>query len=316
MAPDDRITSRARNSCSWPRDHGGDADAARALEQQRLDLGVGRDREVRALARLGVEIAHRRRHAPLLGVGMGDGEVALDELAVLVGQEFVALGREALGHRLGVAGPVLGRDAAHRDAAVLAVIGPVEVEVALDLLEVGQHLVPAPALGATARPFVVVGRRAAIGHLAVDRRAAAQHARLLVLAQRRAVLLRIVVRHDLGVDLELGPVEARVEIGGAGVAVGDLGRLLARRRVLAGLAEQHLVGAPGRQAMGHDRAGRAAAHDDVVVHGHFLLAFPRLLGTTLARLRPNVAKPGSGCGTLRPASAFSLGTHSKEEAPR
>ncbi len=145
--------------------------------------------------------------------------------------------------------PVLGRDAAHGDAAFLAVPGSVEVEIALDLLEERQDLVPAPALGASACPLVVVGGRAAVGHLAVDRRAAAQHARLLVLAQRRAVLLRIVVRHDLGVDLEVGPVEARIEVGRAGVAVGDLLGLLARRRVLACLAQQHLVGALGRQPM-------------------------------------------------------------------
>ena len=66
-------------------DHRRHADAARALEQQGFHLSVGRDREIGALARLGVEIAHGRRHPPLLGVGMGDGEVAFDELAVLVG---------------------------------------------------------------------------------------------------------------------------------------------------------------------------------------------------------------------------------------
>src|SRR6267154_4790571 len=112
-----------------------DADATRALEQQPFHLRVGRDREVGALARLGVEIAHRRRHAPLVGVGVGYREVALDELAVLVGQEFETLGFEALGHCLGMAGPMLRRDAAHRDAAILAVERPVEIEVALDLLE-------------------------------------------------------------------------------------------------------------------------------------------------------------------------------------
>jgi hypothetical protein len=90
---------------------------------------------------------------------------------------------------------------------VLAVPGPVEVEIALDLLEIGQDVVPAPALGTAGLPFGVVGRRAAVGHLAVDRRAAAQHRGLLVLAQRRPVLVRIVVAHDLGVDLELGPVK-------------------------------------------------------------------------------------------------------------
>ena len=274
-------------------DHRRHADAARALEQQRHDLGVGRDREVGALARLGVEIAHRRRHPPFLGVGMGDGEVAFDELAVLVGQELEALFLERLADRLGVAAPVLARNAADRYAALLAVQRSVEVEVALDLLEVGQHVVPAPAGGTSRLPIVIVGGRAAIGHLAVDRRAAAQHAGLLVLAQRRPVLLRIVVTDDLGMDFELGPMEARVEIGRAGIAVGDFRRLLARRRVLACFAQQDLVAAPGREPMGHDRAGRAAAHDNVIVHR----AFPLFVGDTLARLQADVANARKHCGT-------------------
>jgi hypothetical protein len=83
-----------------------------------------------------------------------------------------------------------------------------------------------------------------LANLAVDRGAAAQHPRLLVFAQRRAfVLPGIVVADDLGRDLEFGPVEARIEIGRAGIAVADFGRLVAGRRVLARLAEQDLVGA-------------------------------------------------------------------------
>ena len=74
MAPDDRITSRGAELLLLAVDHRLHADAARALEQQRLHLGVGRDGEVGPLARLGIEIAHRRRHALLLGVGMGDRE--------------------------------------------------------------------------------------------------------------------------------------------------------------------------------------------------------------------------------------------------
>src|SRR5438552_283199 len=85
--------------------------------------------------------------------------------------------------------------------------------------------------------IVRFGRRAAIGELAVDRGAAAQHPRLLVFAQRRA-LLGAVVRDDLGVDAQFLPVKARVEIGGAGIGIEDLGRHLAVGRVLPGLAQQ------------------------------------------------------------------------------
>ena len=162
------------------------ADAARALEQQLLDLRVGRDRQIGALARLAIEIAHRGRDALLGLIGVRHREIAVDELAVLVGQELVAGVLEGLGNGLRMPGPVLARNAADRDAAILAVERSVEIEVALDLLEIGQHVLPAPARGAARFPFIVVGRCAAVGHLAVDRGAAAQHARLLVFAQRRA----------------------------------------------------------------------------------------------------------------------------------
>ena len=55
-----------------------------------------------------------------------------------------------------------------------------------------------------------------------------------------------------------------------------------------------VVGALGRQPVGHHRARRAAADDDVVVHGHFLVA---LLERYHGR-RPIGAKPGFRFATL------------------
>jgi hypothetical protein len=79
-----------------------DADAARTLEQQLPDLRVGRDRQIGALARLAIEIAHRRRDALLLLIGMRHRKVAVDELAVLVRQERVAGEPAGFGERLRV----------------------------------------------------------------------------------------------------------------------------------------------------------------------------------------------------------------------
>src|SRR4029077_3352357 len=114
-------------------------------------------------------------------------------LAVLVFDVLVAGLFECLGDRLGVTAPHLGKDAAHRDAALLAVPRAVIIHVALDLLEIGQHRIPVPPRRAPRLPFVVIARRAAIGELAVDRRAAAEHPRLLVFAQGRPIFLRTVV---------------------------------------------------------------------------------------------------------------------------
>ena len=276
------MTSLPRNSC-WPAGHQRlHADAAIAIEQQFADLGVGGDRQVVAHARAGIEVADRGGDPALVGVGDGDREIAVFELGVLVDVELIAGLLEGFGGGLGVLGPQVGEDAADRDTACVAVPGTFEVHVTLHLLEVGQHVVPVPAGGAARRPFVVVARRAAVGELAVDRGAAAQHARLLIFAQRGSVLLRIVVRDDLGGDFQFGPVEARVEIGGAGIAVEDLRRHLAVRGVLAGLADQDFVAAAGRQAVGENGAGGPAADDDIVVgHDGWVSGFR--CGTSLRR---------------------------------
>ena len=288
----------ARSELFRPARHLGlDADAAGALEQQLLDLRVGRDLQVLAQPGARIEIADCRGDAALVGVRDGDREVAVAKFAVLVGQVFVAGAAEGLARGGGVAVPKIGHDAAHRDAARLAVIGPVEIHVALELLEIGQHRVPVPAPRAARFPLVVVARRTPVGELTVDRGAAAEHAGLLVFAQRRPLGIRIVVADRLGGDLELGPMEASVEIGGAGIAVEDLLRHLAVGGVLAGLEQQDLVGAPGREPIGQHRAGRAAADDNVVVnhavssspsrgpkpgrHGHRSLAGPRCCPETL-----------------------------------
>ena len=63
------------------------------------------------------------------------------------------------------------------------------------------------------------------------------------------------------------------------------------------LRNQDLVGTPGRETVGHDRAGRASANNDIVIHGHSLM-FDR----TLACLRSNVSErvfPAGGLWALR-----------------
>src|SRR3954447_26028993 len=157
-----------------------DADALRAFEQQLLHLRLGRYGQVGALACRAIEITHGGRDALLVLVGVRHRKIAVDELAVLVGQELEAGLLAGLGHRLRMLGPMPLRNTADGNAPLLAVERSVEIEVVLDLLEKGQHVVPAPARGAARFPLIVISRRAAIGHLAVDRGPATQHPRLLV----------------------------------------------------------------------------------------------------------------------------------------
>src|ERR1044071_4347791 len=104
-----------------PVDFGLHADAPRAIEQQLPDLRVGGDRKVGALARVAIEIAHRGRDALFGLIGMRHREIAVDELAVLVRHELMAGFLEALRERLRMPRPVLPRNPADRNPAVLAV---------------------------------------------------------------------------------------------------------------------------------------------------------------------------------------------------
>ena len=241
IAPDDRMTSRAAELSLAPADPCLHADAAQPIEQQCTDLRIGGYRQVLAHTRAGIEITDRCRHPALIHVRDGDREIPVLEFRILIDQELVAGSLERLTRRLGVFRPQIGEDAANRNAPFIAVPGTIEVHVALDLLEEGQHAVPVPTGGATRVPLVVVGRRAAVGELAVDRRTTAQHARLFIGAQLRSWLIRPVVRNDLGGDLQRRPCIGRVQISGARIGIEDRCRHLAMRRVHAGFQQQHLV---------------------------------------------------------------------------
>ena len=169
----------------------GEALAVAAGEPRRLDVAtgdhqslerrLGQHRQVRSPPHLGREV-HQRRTAPRavrIDVECG-GEHAVGPGTVLVLVHGVAHVGEDLRHGAGVAGPVLLAMALDRHRAGLAVQRLAVVGVALQLLEVGQHVRPTPAMRADRRPFVVVVGRAAIGADAVDRRPAAEQPRLLV----------------------------------------------------------------------------------------------------------------------------------------
>ena len=245
-----------------------DADAARRLEQQLGDLSFCRDLEIGTLAHVAVQIADRGRDALLVGVRVCQGEVTVLELAVLVRQIRHARRLEGLRGGECEARPMLFWDAAHGNVPVPAVKLVVDVFVALHFFEVGQHVVPGPALGASLLPDLKIGRRATVRQLAVDRRSAAEDAGLLVLAEGRRTLMRVVVRNDLGANLEFGPVETRVEVSLARIAVENFLRHLAWRCVGAGFQQQHLVRRLGRQTVRENGACRSATHNDVVVNRH------------------------------------------------
>ena len=181
IAPQVRIISRPC-TISRVKPRAISAPVARGpVEQDAPHIGLGADRQVRPPPHLRREIRHRARHAPVALVDRGrDRHDAVLPRAVLVRHERQPALLQHLGDRADEAGPVRHRIAADRDRAVLAVIRAVEIQIAFELAEVGQHRVPVPAGCAELLPAVVVGRRAAIGDQSVDARPAAQNARLLV----------------------------------------------------------------------------------------------------------------------------------------
>jgi len=243
---------------------GNHADAAQPFEDQRFYLGFRLDPQVLTQAHTWVEIADRGGDPPVVGVRDGDGEMPVLPFAVHVGMIGIAGLLEGLRRSMGVGSPEVRKDAADRDPALVTMVRTFEIHVAFELAEEGQAFLPAPALGAHRLPLVVIVGRATVGELPVDRRAAAQHPRLLVFAQRRPVR-RVVVGDWLRVDLQLRPVEALIEVCRARIAVENLGGHLAVRCVGPRLEHQNSVGAPGGQPIGHDTSRGAAANDDKVV---------------------------------------------------
>ncbi len=123
----------------------------------------------------------------------------------------------------------------------------------LGLLEIGQHVVVAPADIAELAPVVEILLLAADIDAAIDRARAAQH-----LAAR----LNDAAAVELGLGLALiEPVDLRV-LEQLAVAQGDVDPGVAV--LAAGLEQQHALGAGRREPVGEHAARRAAADDHVV----------------------------------------------------
>src|SRR6516162_4612317 len=137
-------------------DHGANADTACIFEQEFADLRLGLHVEVGALPDRGTEVADGRRDTPIIQVGHDQWVISVLEFPVLVRQVPVTRELERFRHRLRVVRPVLREDPPYRDTAFSTVQWPVEVDVALDLLEVGEYGFPAPTGGAALLPLVVI----------------------------------------------------------------------------------------------------------------------------------------------------------------
>ena len=227
-----------------------DADGAVAVEQDTADLGFRHQLEIFS-AQVRLEISDRRRAAPaIVDVERREAD-AVDALAVEIG---VALVLQALAglHK----GPCRRRgalDVRHRHRAAGAAPRVGAIDAVLHPLEIGQHVVVAPAARAEALPFVIIAGCAAQEDEAVDGAGAAQN-----LAARPDHGSAAETRFRLGF---VTPVHLRVrdQLAKAhrnvnpGITIASAGLDDAQRHVW-------IFRQPRRQ---HAAGGAGAGHDDV-----------------------------------------------------
>ena len=244
------------------------ADGAAAVEHHALDQTAGLQPQIGAMQRR-LEEGARRRPAPAALLVDVKGAAPFVVAGVEVHDRFDVglLGRPA--ERI----EQIPSHARRLDAqlAADAMRGALAEEVIFVPLEIGQHVVPAPAGKPELAPMIVIGGLAAHVDHRVDRRRAADHlaARIIEAAAIEAFL-------RLGLE---APVRARIA-DREQIADGNMkpNPIVAA----AGFEQQHAPVAIGRQPIGQEAAGRARADDDVVV-----LALDRLL------LRPSSPPPQS-----------------------
>ena len=227
----------------------GDTYAALAFEQQPGGKRLGLDAQVRPASRLRQKRACGRAAEAAIARHLRIADALVLAAVEVVGQRKAGLLRgvdEPMGQ---VQGRAVVLD---QDGAALAALLGLARRIALDRLEIGQHLVERPALAAHLRPAVVVGRVAADPEHAVDRARAAEH------APARPVHLPA---GDAGLGIGgVVPVDPRVV-----EQLQDARRHVDHRVPVfrAGL-EQHDPRAVFAQAIGQHAAGRAGAHHHIV----------------------------------------------------
>ena len=174
---------------------------------------------------------------------------------------------------------VHGAAVGHAERAADAVEGVLAALVVLRALEVRQHLVVAPALGAAGRPVVVVGAVAADVDHRVDRARAAEHA-----TARQVQPPVAEARLLLAVEV---PVDARLEAAGKAAASGSPAGCPG-----PGLEHRDLDVGVLAQARGEHAARRAGADDHVVVHPtSFIVRQPDARPVAVGSTSP--ARPGT-----------------------
>src|SRR5690606_32447912 len=180
-----------------------------ALEDKLPGGGAGKYVKIFAAARPVVQISYGCGNAAVVLVRHGNGKDAVPGLAIEILSVFEAEPLEGLDEGAAEARPLLGEKSADGHAAFPAMNRAVEVHVALDLPEEGQHILIAPAVGAAALPVVEIRGQSPYGHLSIDTRTASHDLGLLELL---SAIGAAVVRSLSRMDPQVPPVIIGVKI--------------------------------------------------------------------------------------------------------
>ncbi|MNI27140.1 hypothetical protein D3C73_808650 [compost metagenome] len=233
------------------------------LDHHAIHHAMGADGQVLAPAHLVSQVADRRGNAlTLFADTNGADEHALLPWAVLVGLVRQPFSAQDLHHAFdeGRQAPGWRTPNPHRASAAMQrlVLRGTEIGVVFQLAKVRQARLPAPALRAQGLPFVIVGRRATVGHQRIDRRATTEDPCLLVTPRGSGA-----IAHHRSQAL---PDIAHIQIGTPGVAGANLGRHAVPRDIAPRLDQAHLFVGVFREPGGEHAARRPTAQDQVIDH--------------------------------------------------
>ena len=242
-------------------------DRPPAIELDILDQTAGQNVQVAPQPRRPVEVTQGRRNAVAIDVVLRKREAAVPEFGMAIVEIANAVLGEGRAESQGEAAPITGKRAMNWDRSFLAVIRAAEIQVTLKLAQEWQAIRVRPAARAQRLPLVVIRRQAADCDLAVHRRAAAHHPRLLVPARLHQArhLGDAVVADRVHIGLDVGPIVIVLEVVRQERQLIDLVGNVLGRRIRPRFEQGHLAISLGRKAISENATCRTAADDDVII---------------------------------------------------
>jgi len=226
-------------------------------------MRVWRDGQIGPVTHALGEIGHRRRN-PLIADAICRGAAeALAKVGIIILEIGKAAPLERFTQRRAKRRPLRSGQPTDGQGAAITMnrrrIAAGEVEIMLELAEIGEDIAPCPAFSAQVTPLVIIAWVPAIRPHTVDIRPTADTITLDIGTRRAATLSR-----RTGFRGEAGPLKSRIARGDRRKGGSDVGMFVARRHILPGLDQQNLPSWVLGQPVRENTARGSSADDDGV----------------------------------------------------